>query len=59
MRQQQIRVIVESEFYEELDIKVGMHQGSVLSPFLFAFVVEVVAELAREGVPCELMYVDE
>ena len=26
-----------------------MHQGSVLSPFLFAVVVDVVTEFAREG----------
>ena len=25
----------------------GMHQGSVLSPFLFALMVDVVAEFAR------------
>ena len=30
-------------------VKVGMHQGSVLSPFIFAVVVDVVAEFAREG----------
>ena len=30
-----------------------MHQGSVLSPFLFAVVVDVATEFAREG---ELLY---
>ena len=36
----------------------GMHQGSVLSPFQFAVVVDV-AERAKEGVVSELLYVDE
>ena len=42
------RVRVDSELSEEFAVKVGMHQGSVLSPFLFAVVVDVVTELARE-----------
>ena len=40
---------------EELDVNVGMHQGSALSPF-FAVVVDVVTEFAREGALCELLY---
>ena len=36
------RVRVDSELSEELLVKVGMHQLSVLSPFLFAVVVNVV-----------------
>ena len=32
---------------EEFEIKVGMHQGSVLSPFCFAVVVDVVTEFTR------------
>ena len=36
-----------------------MHQGSVLSPFLFALVVDVVTEFAREGVFSELLYADD
>ena len=37
----------------------GMHQGSVLSPFLFAVVVDVVTEFAREGALSELLYADD
>ena len=37
----------------------GMHQGSVLSPFLFAVVVDVVTEFAREGALYELLYADD
>ena len=35
-------------------MKVGAHQGSVLSPLLFAIVVDVVAEGAREGLMNEI-----
>ena len=41
------RVIVDSELSEKFEVKDGMHQGSVLSPFLFAVVVDVVTEFAR------------
>ena len=34
------RVRVDSELSEEFEVKVGMHQGSVLSPFLFTVVVD-------------------
>ena len=37
----------------------GMHQGSVLSPFIFAVVVDVVTEFDRECVLSELLYVDD
>ena len=40
------RVRLDSELSEVFEVKVGMHQGSVLSPFLLAFVVDVVTELA-------------
>ena len=53
------RVKVDSEISEEFEVKVGMCQGSVLSPFLIAVVVDVVTELAREGVFGELLYADD
>ena len=40
------RVRVDSEFSVEFEVKVSMHQGSVLSPFLFALVVDVVIKFA-------------
>ena len=52
-------VIVDCELPEEFEVNVGMHQGSVLSPFLSAVVVDVVTEFAREGVLSELLYADE
>ena len=40
-------------------VKVWMHQGSVLSPFLFAMLVDVVTEFTREGALSELLYADD
>ena len=41
------RITVDSELSEEYEANVGMHQGSVLLPFLFAVVVDVVTEFAK------------
>ena len=49
----------ESEFSEEFYVAIGVHQGSVLSPLLFAFVVDVVTENAREGLMKEVLCIDE
>ena len=51
------RVRVDSELSEEFEVKVELHQRSVLSPFLFAVVVDVVTKFAREGVLSELLSV--
>ena len=40
------RVRVDSELSEEFGIRVGLYQGSVLSPFPFSVVVDV-TEIAR------------
>ena len=42
-------VRVELELSEEFEVKVGVHQGSVLSPLVFAIVVDVVTENVRNG----------
>ena len=39
--------------------KFGLHQGSVLSPLLFAAVMDVVSSEARSGLPSELLYADD
>ena len=41
------RVRVDSELSEAFEVKVRLHQGSVLSPFLCAVVVDVVIEFVR------------
>ena len=53
------RVRVGSAYAEELELKVGVHQGSVLSPLLFAIVVGVITENARSSVVNELLYADD
>ena len=53
------RVRVDNEFSEELEVKVGIHQGSMLSPFYVAVVVDVVTEFAIEGALSELLYADD
>ena len=44
---------------ESFEVKVGLHQGSVLSPFLFAAVMIVVSSEARSGLPSDLLYADD
>lgn len=53
------RVRVGSELSEEFEVRVGVHQGSVLSPLVFAIVVDVVTEEAREGLMYEMLYADD
>ena len=50
---------MDSELSEEFEVKMGMLQRSVLSPILFAVVVDVVTEFARDGVLSELLYADD
>ena len=49
---------MDSELSEGFEVNVGMHQGSVHSPFV-AVVVDVVTEFTREGALNELLYVDD
>ena len=41
------RVRLDSELSDEFRVKMVMLQGSVLSPFVFAVVIDVVIEFAR------------
>ena len=41
------------------EIKVGLHQGSALSPFLFVVVLDTISCELRQGIPWELLFVDD
>ena len=44
---------------EEFPIRVGVHQGSALSPLLFKLVMEEATKSIRRGDPWELLYADD
>ena len=46
----------ESMSSKSFDVKVGVHQRSVLSPLLFAVVMDEMTKDIREGVVEELLY---
>ena len=50
---------MDSELSDEFEVKVGMHQGSLLSSFRFAVVVDVVTECTRKGELRELLFADD
>ena len=53
-----MKVRVGSELSQEFWVQVGVHQGSVLLPLLFAIVVDPMSENAREGLMNEVLYED-
>ena len=53
------RVRVVEGYSEEFEVKVGVHQGSVLSLLLFIIVLEALSYEFRSGVPWEDLYADD
>ena len=53
------RVRVGEGYSEEFEVKVGVHQGSVLSPLLFIIVLEALSREFRSGIPWEDLYADD
>ena len=45
------RVRVDEGYNEEFEVKVGVHQGSALSPLLFIIVLEALSREFRSGAP--------
>jgi hypothetical protein len=43
----------------EFPVRVGVHQGSVLSPLLFIIVLEALSRVFKTGLPWELLYADD
>ena len=52
-------VCVGEGYSKEFEVKVGVHQGSVLSPLLFIIVLEALSREFRSGVPWEDLYADD
>ena len=50
---------VNDTFSDEFEVKVRVHQGSVLSPLLFIMVLEALSLEFRSGCPWELFYADD
>ncbi|KAK3565047.1 hypothetical protein QTP86_032472, partial [Hemibagrus guttatus] len=44
---------------EEFKVKVGLNQGSALSPFLFAMVMDQLSEEVRQEYPWTMMFADD
>src|SRR5437867_13179863 len=44
---------------ENFEVKVGVHQGSILSPILFNIVMQAIADNFKNGLPWELLYADD
>ena len=50
------RIRVGLELSEELEVKVGVHQGSVVLLLVFVIVVDIVTENVRNGLMSEMLY---
>ena len=44
---------------EHFEVGIGLHQGSVLSPFLFIMLVDTISQDVRNELPWELLYADD
>ena len=44
---------------KEIEIKVGLHQGSALSPLLFVIIIDVITEEIDEGTPWAMLFADD
>ena len=53
------RVRVGEGISDEFEVRVGVHQGSVLNPLLFIIVLEALSQEFRVGVPWGDLYADD
>ena len=44
---------------EKFNVKVGLHQGSTLSPYLFDLIMDVITAEVRDEVPWSVMFADD
>ena len=52
-------VIIGASEKKKFPVRVVVHQGSVLNPFLFIIVLEALSKKFRKGLPYELLYADD
>ena len=53
------RTSLNSSFSEEFEVKVGVHQGSILCPLLFIIVLEALSSEFRVGCEWEMIYAND
>ena len=53
------KVRVNDAYSNSVNVNVGVHQGSVLSPLLFIIVLEAISREFRTGCPWEMLYADD
>ena len=56
-----VQIVVQTSHGETdpFKIKVGLHQRSALSPFLFVVVLDTISETCRRGIPWEPLFADD
>ena len=52
------KVKVNGSYSDEFEVKIGVHQGSVLSRLLFTIVLEALSREFRKSCPWVLLYAD-
>ena len=52
-------MIVETHLSEKFEVNVVVHQGSALSPLLFAIGIDAATNEIKEGTPREILYADD
>ena len=53
------RVGVKDSYNKIIDVRVGLYQGSILSPILFTIVLEALLRKYRTDCPWKLLYADK
>ena len=54
-----IAVRVNNAIGNKFNVKIDVHQGSVLSPLLLIMVLEALSIESRSGLPSEMLYADD